>query len=114
MGTQMSYATIWAMWQDFGDTPLDQFEQIDEEFCGWRRKTTRDEIWRWFDEQYAAHGGVHALMFPDEHANPRMSHGDARCEAVAVKPRRYPRRVGAGGKLPESDSGNQRGAMLGG
>ena len=67
MATQMSYATLRAMWRDFGDAPVNDLGEIDEPFCGWPRLTDREEIWRWFDCQYAAHGGVHALMFPDEH-----------------------------------------------
>ncbi len=54
------------MWHNF-DVPINDHEEIDDYWCGWPRFTPRDEIWRWFDEQYELWGGVHALMFPDEH-----------------------------------------------
>ena len=66
----LSKATIEALWHDF-DVPINDLEEIDDDFCGWERLTDREEIWRWFDEQYARWGGVHALMFPDEHPEAR-------------------------------------------
>ena len=62
----LSKATIEALWCDF-DVPMNDHEESLESFCGWPVFTDREEIWRWFDEQYARWGGVHALMFPDEH-----------------------------------------------
>lgn len=64
---QMLKSTIERLWNEFGDCPINDLEEIDEEFCGWERLTDREEIWHWFDEQYAQWGGVHALIFPDEH-----------------------------------------------
>ena len=58
--------TIEMMWHDF-DVPINYLDEIDDDWCGWPRLTDREEIWRWFDEQYALYGGVHALMFPEEH-----------------------------------------------
>lgn len=63
--SKMSKKTIEMMWQDF-DVPINEYEEIDDDWCGWERLTNREEIWQWFDEQYAEHGGVYALMFPDE------------------------------------------------
>lgn len=63
----LSKGTIEALWKD-NDVPVNGSEEIDDDFCGWERFTDREEIWHWFDEQYARWGGVHALMFPDEHA----------------------------------------------
>jgi hypothetical protein len=54
------------MWKDC-DVPINDDEEIDDDWCGWERGTSRYDIWHWFDEQYALWGGVHALMFPDEH-----------------------------------------------
>ena len=56
---------IEAMWSAF-DVPINDYEEIDDDWCGWERLTPREDIWRWFDEQYARYGGVHALMFPGE------------------------------------------------
>lgn len=63
---KLSKETIEMLWQEF-DVPTNDLEEILESFCGWCVFTDREEIWRWFDEQYAEWGGVHALMFPDEH-----------------------------------------------
>lgn len=63
---KLSKKTIEMIWHD-NDVPINDREEIDDDFCGWERFTDREEIWRWFDEQYAEWGGVHALMFPDEH-----------------------------------------------
>lgn len=59
-------------WKRFGDTPIDEEENIDEPF--WMKPgksypagTSRLEIWHDFDDLYAEWGGVHALMYPDEH-----------------------------------------------
>lgn len=64
---QMRKETIEAIWEEFGDVCIDDEERIDSSFCGWEFGTSREEIWHWFDAQYAEHGGVHALMFPSEH-----------------------------------------------
>lgn len=63
----LSKGTIEALWKD-NDVPVNGSEEIDDDFCGWERFIDREEIWHWFDGQYARWGGVHALMFPDEHA----------------------------------------------
>lgn len=58
--------SIETLWGEF-DVAINDQEEILESFCGWPVFTYREEIWRWFDEQYARWGGVHALMFPSEH-----------------------------------------------
>ena len=63
---KLSKQTIEMMWRDC-DVPINDYEEIDDDWCGWERFTPREDIWRWFDEQYALYGGVHALMFPSEH-----------------------------------------------
>ena len=63
---KLSKKSIEMLWDEF-DVPINDMEEILESFCGWPVFTDREEIWRWFDEQYAQWGGVHALMFPDEH-----------------------------------------------
>ena len=70
MTHMLSKATIEALWRDF-DVPINDQEESLESFCGWPVFTDREEIWRWFDEQYARWGGIHALMFPDEHPEAR-------------------------------------------
>lgn len=70
MTHMLSKATIEAIWREF-DVPMNDHEESLESFCGWPVFANREEIWRWFDEQYARWGGVHALMFPDEHPEAR-------------------------------------------
>ena len=70
MTHMLSKETIEALWRD-NDVPINDLDEIDDDFCGWERLTDRHEIWHWFDEQYARWGGVHALMFPDEHPEAR-------------------------------------------
>ena len=70
--------TIEMLWAD-NDVPINDQEEILESFCGWPVFTDREEIWRWFDEQYARWGGVHALMFPDEHRKSKF--GEVMAEA---------------------------------
>ena len=64
---RLSKRAIETMWAEFGDCPINDCEGIAESFCGWPALTDREEVWRWFDEQYAEWGGVHALMFPEEY-----------------------------------------------
>lgn len=45
-----------ALWGLFGDIPIDDADQILEDFLGFRAGTDRFEVWHWFDERYA--GGV--------------------------------------------------------
>ena len=77
----MSKKTIEALWAEFADCPINDMEEILESFCGWPVFTDREYIWRWFDEQYAEFGGVHALMFPDEHKKREKDEGKDLLEA---------------------------------
>lgn len=49
------------MWAEFGDTPCDNDDNIEEAFYDWPAGTCRFDIWHWFDAQYpmglAAHLG---------------------------------------------------------
>jgi len=69
---KLSKKAIEALWAEFGNCPINDLEEIVESFCGWPVFTDREEIWRWFDEQHAKWGGVHALMFPEEHKKSRF------------------------------------------
>ena len=54
-----------ALWQLFGDVPIDpETEQIEEEFIGFPKGTPKEDIWHWFDERYSQ--GVHALLYGEE------------------------------------------------
>lgn len=71
---KMSKKAIEILWKEF-DVAVNDIEEILESWCGWPVFTDREEIWRWFDEQYALYGGVHALMFPDEHKKSKEADG---------------------------------------
>lgn len=49
-----------AMWDEFGDIPIDEDECIDVDWQGWSKGTHREEIWHWFDERHSK--GVGWLM----------------------------------------------------
>ena len=51
------------LWELFGDIPVDDNENILEEFLGFPEKTDRMEIWHWFDEQYSK--GIVCLIFSE-------------------------------------------------
>lgn len=40
------------LWEQFGDVPINENEEIDVEWEDWEKGTDRFEIWHWFDEQY--------------------------------------------------------------
>ena len=77
---KLSRKTIETLWSEF-DVPINDLEEILESWCGWPVFTDREALWRWFDEQYAQWGGVHALMFPD---SPRSAspYGEVTANAV--------------------------------
>lgn len=52
------------LWQMFGDVPVNNMDQIEEEFLGFSEGTEKEEVWQWFDERYS--GGVVKLMFGGE------------------------------------------------
>lgn len=50
------------MWTKFGDIPIDEEEDIEEQFYCWNIGTNRYEIWNWFDKHCP--NGLHDdLMF---------------------------------------------------
>lgn len=38
------------LWELLGDIPVDEEDQIDEDFYLWEKGTDKFEIWHWFDE----------------------------------------------------------------
>lgn len=50
---------IMELWLLFGDVPIDDKDNTEEEFLGFPAGTYRFDIWNWFDEKYSK--GVHAL-----------------------------------------------------
>ena len=48
------------LWLNFEDTPIDENENIDDDFMFWPKGTFREEIWHWFDKMHSR--GVGWLM----------------------------------------------------
>ena len=44
------------LWEIFGDIPINDDDQIEEDFLGFEKGTNRFDVWHWFDERYP--GGV--------------------------------------------------------
>lgn len=55
------------LWKEFGGIPIDDDECILDDFMGFDYGMHREEVWRWFDDNYSA-GGVAALMYGKEKA----------------------------------------------
>lgn len=55
--TQAELRSLWGL---FSDVPIDDADQILEDFLGFKAGTDRFEVWHWFDEKYA--GGVVKLI----------------------------------------------------
>lgn len=71
------------LWGLFGDVPINDQDQIEEEFLGFGVGEDRFEIWHWFDERFP--GGVHQLMCrleEDEKISPKAKSWKAKCAAV--------------------------------
>ena len=41
------------LWEIFGNIPVDDNDEIQEEFLGFQEGTDRIEIWLWFDEEHS-------------------------------------------------------------
>jgi hypothetical protein len=40
------------MWKELGDIPINNKEEIQDDFYDWQKNTDIYEIWSWFDEQH--------------------------------------------------------------
>lgn len=60
-------AELEQLWTEFADTPINDQDEIEEDFHLWKIGTNRFEIWEWFDEEhskgvaYLMNGGINAL-----------------------------------------------------
>lgn len=63
----MKKNTVLDLWDALSDIPTiinDEYATvIDEDFLGWTIGTNVEDIWHWFDDQFAEFGGVHTLMY---------------------------------------------------
>lgn len=49
------------LWEIFGDVPINNNDEIEEDFLGFPAGTNRFDVWEWFDERYP--GGVYSLAY---------------------------------------------------
>lgn len=40
------------LWDDFGDIPVNEDEEIEEDFHIWKAGTDKYDIWHWFDAKF--------------------------------------------------------------
>ena len=59
----MKQIEIEKLWQELGDIPINDNEEIELDFHLWKAGTHREDIWHWFDDQYEESGGVTSLMY---------------------------------------------------
>lgn len=50
-----------SLWESFGDVPINDNDETEENFMFWDAGTNRFDVWEWFDEKYP--GGVAALVY---------------------------------------------------
>lgn len=58
--SNMTPAQIIALWNFFGDTPINDNDEIEEDFFAWSKDTNRLDIWKFFDRLYPT--GVAGLI----------------------------------------------------
>ena len=69
------------LWEQFDDIPINDADEIDEEYMGWPVGTNRFDIWHWFDARWPK--GVYNLAYEegiyhdDEAGNGRAGGTDA-------------------------------------
>ena len=49
---EAQYAEARKQWQEFGNIPLTDNDEIDEPFMGFERGTCRFDIFHWFEDTY--------------------------------------------------------------
>lgn len=52
------------LWEFFGGIPVNDNDEIEEEFLGFPEGVHKEDVWHWFDEKYPA--GVCRLMMKGE------------------------------------------------
>ena len=49
------------LWEQFGEIPINDWDEIEKPFLHFPAGTYRFDIWHWFDERWP--GGVYDLLF---------------------------------------------------
>lgn len=59
----MTIERLEKMWNEFANIPINNDDEILEDFYDWEKGTYRFDIWHWFDEELP--GGVGAWLSGD-------------------------------------------------
>lgn len=51
--TNLSDKRLEILWKQLGDIPINDYEEIDEDFYIWEKGTNRYDIWQWFDYNHS-------------------------------------------------------------
>ena len=52
------------LWLEFGNVPMSEDEEIEEDFHIWKAGTGKYDIWQWFDNKHSK--GVYYLVYEME------------------------------------------------
>ncbi len=47
----MKTIVLKVIWSEFGDIPINENDEIEQDFYHWEKGTNRFDIWHWFDEK---------------------------------------------------------------
>lgn len=57
----MKITELEKIWDEFGDIPINDNDEIEQDFYYWEKGTNRFDIWHWFDEKLPR--GIGELVF---------------------------------------------------
>ena len=61
MNTKYNDTELENLWKSLEDIPMNENEQLEEDWFIFSKGTDKEEIWHWFDEQYSK--GVYYLLY---------------------------------------------------
>ena len=61
MNTKYNDTELENLWKSLEDIPMNENEQLEEDWFIFPKGTDKEEIWHWFDEQYSK--GVYYLLY---------------------------------------------------
>ena len=47
----MTFAQLEALWDDFSNIPINDDDEIEDDFYCWEKGTYRFDVWHWMDER---------------------------------------------------------------
>ena len=58
-------ATVKALWNDFGEVPIDNHDLIQTDWYIFKKGTDRFEIWSWFEDHFQVSVALDLLELPE-------------------------------------------------